>query len=333
MLLYYSVDPLRGDVVVFPAWASKELHGAKEAGQATHVFGERFFGVTVHFGTPSSDRDACHHQTTTNGGLRSVGCVRLPPAAARTFEVTVVRTASKYGRLGGYRLPGTALEETDDSTAITRTGTVPAEYYSDAAEDQVVAQWEWCRTTPGKLQALKQAGELDAGTTLRRLDDSHWFAYDEATNAAIEAAWEARAASVCVSVGVRTFDVAFGSDRVFAKQSDGGRVREVRRNQLSAADVARKQAAAEAVQVRVEAGDVCPLCFDAYTPFMERVELGGCKHVFHRACIHANVLHAMQAGGELCTHHCPTCRAAFSKAEYESWSGDTVSLITSGYGR
>merc|ERR1712060_199459 len=150
--------------------------------------------------------------------------------------------------------------------------------------DTSVPIWEWCRV----LDYVNPAG----------LPHEMWGVYNLLQNTEIEAGYQRHESRVPISIGIRSYNIIFDGPN-YARQVDMtyDKVRHVRRRLVSAEEQSvRFNSACD-----VHDGD-CVVCFTSFaeTPQIPVVQLPGCGHNFHGACV--------QLLADTATL-CPLCRA------------------------
>ena len=319
--IFYSVNPDTGLIDVYPKWLTEEAtltyQECLDTGKSTTIaFGSRFFGATLHF-----DHNGNHRQTSSNGGLRSVGVFSqnsdlLPDA--KTYTTTVMCSYGEWRIARGNQ----SMHETH-----TREAVIPPEYTTDDPNHKKVPFWEWCRVTARELRRMVTENRYSYSMTLKRLPEEHWFAYDQSQTARLEEAWATGESSAVVEVGVRQYTVAFDTDRVFARQYDSidpTRIRIARRNpNMSLDQVKTRQREAMKHVADIDKDEVCSICINRFDEYMPVITLE-CGHIFHAACITPMILQTIRNAYGEPTHHCPMCRAEFTTEQYESIIGCKV---------
>lgn len=149
--------------------------------------------------------------------------------------------------------------------------------------------WEWCRWI-GVSEC--QSWKLPADA---------WGVYSAEQNSTVEQAFQARQRAVRINLGIREYEVVFGSDPNFALQEDPKlrKRRLVRRRLVTRAEY--ELAIAPPPPETPRGQDTCALCAEdfAETTAMPTRVLPVCFHVFHQAC-----LQELADDG----HPCPVCR-------------------------
>lgn len=312
--ILYSVNPDTGLVDVYPKWLTDEANTTYQecldtAKSTIIAFRSRFFGATLHF-----DPTGNHRQTSSNGGLRSVG-VWNSDSPPYTTEVMC-----PYGE---WRI---ARGEHDRPVHV-RNVILPEEYTTDDPNHKKVPFWEWCRVTSSELRALITENRYSASMTIKRLPMEHWFAYDQSQTAKLEEAWVDGESSAMVEAGVRQYTVAFDTDRVFARQYDSidpTRIRIARRNpNMSLDQVTTRQREAMKHVADIDTDEVCCICINRFDEYLPVITLA-CGHLFHTACITPMILQTIRNAYGEPTHHCPMCREGFTTEQYESIIGCKV---------
>ena len=153
------------------------------------------------------------------------------------------------------------------------------------------ALWEWCHKTH-----YQNVFELSA------LPQHDWGAYSQEQNETIEQAFQAGDPEVDIDVGIRQYQIVFGPETGFARQIDSvlRKRRAVRRRLVSQTEL--QQSFSPEVGSFTRQQQSCALCFEEFeeTAHLPTLELPGCHHAFHFACIQQ----IRDTGGP-----CPICRA------------------------
>ena len=331
--IVYSLDP-RGWIDVYPKWICQEFTDVYreflEKGTPDRlVLGERFFGATIHFKLvnqdDTSDTQMVHcHQTSTNGGYRSVDCVLFTGQPDLTTEMYHTDYSADLG--GGWRFNPPNSEVDIQPVGVD----IPDEWLKTEQHFKKTPIWQWSKITGEQLQKKKLEGEYDNSVTLKRLPDSDWVAYSLEANNLIEEAWEAKQSQIILEVGLRQYKVVFDMNRVFAKQidiNDTSRMRIVKRNpNLTESEINESLRKWEQLNKQVCEGDACPLCYDNFTGSIPIATLK-CGHLFHCACLQPMLVNNIRNHhfGEL-LHSCPMCRDTFTSEEFTELTGNEISM-------
>lgn len=298
---WVSVDPRGGTVTLYPPpIASRVEEAYQQARRSVSLRGcgsSILDGATIEFGAFGDEADN-HTQKMQNGGRRDV---RRIEAAAGATEIVVHVGRERSWRLVNESIPGVTEERRVDIShlpACQRSGSAganglsPARGSSDPAakelREKVVADgdarglvgvWEWCR--------------LPEPPDLLSLPNDAWGQYSEDQNSSIEAAFRAGHSSLELSIGIRQYQLIIDTPST-GRQVDRGlkKRRHVRRRLVSSSELRELMAAAadEAASARGNGNfsdEDCPICCSAFseTSTMPVVQLPGCGHRFHGACI------------------------------------------------
>merc|ERR550525_2036084 len=286
---WVSLDP-RGShphLSVYPGSVARMIEEARRKGETSVCLGEAFFGASIHLGARPEQR--------TRSGRRDARRIVLPAQGGEA--VLRVYETPRSWRVAEPHMRGIALEARVDIPPecvvdLTRIDELLEQAAAAAAASDAVpgsrrlrvepvpeameALWEWCH-------ALRVTHSESAS-----LPPSAWGVYSEEQNALIEQALHTGGAgSRCaVTVGVREYEVVFGSNPNFASQVDKRlhKSRLVRRRVVSRAEY--KHALTPPTLTTTRGEDTCALCAEKFvdTAAMPLVELPGCLHVFHQAC-------------------------------------------------
>ena len=339
LYIVYSLDP-RGWIDVYPKWICELFTEAYteylESGTPLKLeLGAKFFGVTINFGNVDPEK-RYHHQTTLNGGYRSVACI--PFQGQKKLRELMYKSRQSQDRGGGWRF------RTRESEAEFQEieAEVPPEFFRDDCQISKTPIWQWSKLTDDGLAQKKMDGLYDRSVTLKRLPDNDWVSYRLDISDKLEVAWNMGASDFSLEVGLRQYKIIFDYNRIFAKQRDildTTRVRMVRRNpNMTRGEVENSIKEWEKLDGRVTEGELCSLCYDPFVAHMPMVTLT-CKHQFHCSCLQPMLIKNLRehyGDSTSLVHHCPLCRGEFTSQEYTDKTGDTINITNNynieGYG-
>lgn len=284
---WISVDPRSGDINVYPQDAASRLEVAKLAGQDVVRLGPTFFDATVTLQdfpiqrTARGSRDVRRIDLVTPDDMISLDVFHgqrgwraadkadssapsdtrsVPPPSGAVIEVASLQDAVRRG-----------LSWND----IFGRGPDVCPPKADAGDEAgFLPVWEWCLEVGPSVSAGLHGPEA-------------WGVYSAEQNDLLEDKYRAGEESVEVSVGVRGYKILFGPEPGLARQIDEVlHKRRLVRRRLVTPEERRCLLQPTAPEVsRPEDG--CAICCAdfAETASMPVVELPGCYHAFHQACV------------------------------------------------
>jgi len=297
--IWVSIDPRSGDVHVYPrniVQALETAFGANASQVSLRGFGSLFDDKTVIFdgGTSHGNKPI---QRSSAGGARDVRRIRSGDA-----EISIHVYRERGWRIADECVPGVTQEkkihvvqQLDVAASSTEDGLSIACRTAAAASAAkgMEGLWEWCQILGAK--------------DISQVPSDQWGLYTEEHNTAIEKAFAAGEPSVQICIGIRTYDIIF-SGPTSGKQVDTKlrKRRQVRRCEVPKGEVSQRLEEAISNMQFTNSADAsletCAVCYCDFadTPTMPTVQLPGCGHRFHGACV-------QQLADQRET--CPLCRA------------------------
>jgi hypothetical protein len=308
--VYYSIDPTRGTIDVYPKRFCKMINAAihESSGKCKGeiYLGPQFFDATVHWnhteGARWSGEGPKLYQTTPGGsiagswknsGMRDVWVKDFEMGGSRQLCHEVQRVNYEWTGFIDARLPD------DDPTQRTATTEVPEEHFVFDDGEEPVPRWQWCKRTNETMDLIPWEERPTGRSTIFNVLEKDWGFYTDEVDQEIQAAHAAEEPHVDVVLCSRQYRIMFQKKSIYAKQIDPiMRKERVARLVFMKPTVIQERMAGEACNLSDD--QVCPICLLQFkdTPTIQVFALP-CGHQFHGMCIQ-NVADQNQK--------CPYCR-------------------------
>lgn len=293
--MWFSLDPRGGEVSQYPRGVIERLEAAHLAGGSHEV---RLTGLGGLFECIVIDLGAGTQHNPLTGGKRDVRRLVVRDDATEA-RVNVYRDR-------GWRIAENPVVEVTEERVLRLRAADDEAGGGDADEvegreqrlaaaaackrDGLVGLWEWCRVPAAEPEGVPR---------------DMWGVYSEEQDRAIEEAFCVGSPGVCVTIGIRNYEVTFCGTSGGRQEDRGMRKRRLVRRRLvqPAQREAELCAAVRETNADPELADSeCAICCASFaeTAAIPVVRLPGCGHCFHGACVQ----HLADMRGT-----CPFCRA------------------------
>jgi hypothetical protein len=308
--VYYSIDPTRGSIDVYPKRFSQKINDAinesrGKSGGSIYL-GKQFFDATVHWDVTEATRCIGSgpqlYQTTpgcnVGGSYKSSG---MRDVWVKDFEVCGSRELCHEVQRVNYEWTGLITERLpeDDPTQFMATTVVPDEHFVVDDGEELLPRWQWCKRTNETLDLVPWEERTTGRASIFNVLEKEWGFYTDEVDQQIQAAHAAEEPHVDVVLCSRQYRIMFQKGSIYAKQVDP-----IMRKERVARLVYMKPSAVQQRMVgescTLSDDEVCPICLLQFrdTPTIQIFALP-CGHQFHGMCIQNEADK---------NHKCPYCR-------------------------
>lgn len=308
--VFYSVDPTRGTIDVYPKRFCKAINDAINESRGNSkgevYLGRQFFDATVHWnhleGVRWNGDGPKLYQTTPGGniagswkssGMRDVWVKDLKLVGSRQLSHEVQRVNYEWTGFIDERLPE------GEPTQRTASAEVPDEHFIFEDCEELLPRWQWCKRTNETMNLIPWEERTTGRASIFNVLEKDWGFYTDEVDQQIQAAHAAQEPHVDVVLCSRQYRIMFEVNSIYAKQVDPiMRKERVARLVYMKPSVIQQRMAGEACIMSDD--QVCPICLLQFrdTPTIQAVALP-CGHQFHGMCIQNEADK---------NHKCPYCR-------------------------
>jgi hypothetical protein len=308
--VYYSIDPTRGTIDVYPKCICQQINDAinegRGKGDGQVYLGKQFFDATIHWSYTGSARWCGDgpklYQTTPGGcvggswkssGMRDVWVKDFELSGPRDLCHEVQRVDFEWTGLISNRLPD------GDPLQLVASTLVPEEHFVSDDGEPILPRWQWCKRTNETMNLIPWEERTTGRSSIFNVLEKDWGFYTDEVDQLIQAAHAAKEPHVDVILCSRQYRIMFEQNSIYAKQVDPiMRKERVVRLVYMRPSVVQQRMAGESCNLSDD--QVCPICLLQFsdTPTIQVFALP-CGHQFHGMCIQNEADK---------NHKCPYCR-------------------------